>query len=114
MLRRSATALLLAATLSPLAIPVLATPAATSGAGQRVDAHGVSLWYEVRGNAAGRPLVMVNGGPGFDHTYVLCSDAWDQLAKSRRVVFYDQRGTGRSSAVRSYKGTADSARGRRL
>jgi len=42
---------------------------------------------------------MVNGGPGFDHQYVLCSDAWDQLAKSRRVVFYDQRGNGRSSAL---------------
>jgi proline iminopeptidase len=42
---------------------------------------------------------MVNGGPGFDHTYVLCSDAWDTLAKGRRVVFYDQRGNGRSSAI---------------
>lgn len=98
--RRSAPAVLLAATLSLLAMPALATPAAPSGVGQRVDAHGVSLWYEVRGNAPGRPMIMVNGGPGFDHTYVLCSDAWDQIAKSRRVVFYDQRGTGRSSALK--------------
>jgi proline iminopeptidase len=43
---------------------------------------------------------MVNGGPGFDHGYVHCSDAWDRLAKSRKVVFYDQRGNGRSSAIK--------------
>jgi len=54
----------------------------------------------VRGRGGERPLVMVNGGPGFDHTYVLCSDAWDQLARSRRVVFYDQRGNGRSGALK--------------
>jgi proline iminopeptidase len=44
-------------------------------------------------------MIMVNGGPGFDHNYVLCSDAWDVLAKRRRVVFYDQRGNGRSGAL---------------
>lgn len=68
------TALMLLSAALP-ASPAHATPAAPSGAGQRVDAHGATLWYEVRGNAAGRPLIMVNGGPGFDHTYVLCSDA---------------------------------------
>jgi proline iminopeptidase len=77
-----------------------ATPAAPSGPGARVDANGTTIWYEVRGSAGGRPLVMVNGGPGFDHTYVLCSDAWDKLAQGRRVVFYDQRGTGRSAALK--------------
>jgi proline iminopeptidase len=29
-----------------------------------------------------------------------CSDAWDRLAASRKVVFYDQRGNGRSSAIK--------------
>jgi proline iminopeptidase len=64
--------------------------------------HGknVTLYYEVRGSAAGTPLFMVNGGPGFDHTYVHCSQAWDELARHRRVVFYDQRGNGRSPALR--------------
>ena len=99
--RRSVHAALLAALLLLSAAPhAHATPAAPSGPGQRLTANGVTLWYEVRGNASGRPLVMVNGGPGFDHTYVLCSDAWDQLAHGRRVVFYDQRGTGRSSALK--------------
>jgi proline iminopeptidase len=76
-----------------------ANPAAPSGPGKKFTTGGVTIWYEVRGDAAGRPLVMVNGGPGFDHTYVLCSDAWDRIAQARRVVFYDQRGNGRSSAL---------------
>lgn len=84
-----------------LAAPALATPAAPSGPGRTFTSNGVTIWYEVRGDANGRPLIMVNGGPGFDHTYVLCSDAWDVLARSRRVVFYDQRGNGRSSALKA-------------
>jgi len=43
---------------------------------------------------------MVNGGPGFDHGYVHCSNAWERLAEKRKVVFYDQRGNGRSSEIR--------------
>src|SRR5437867_5462951 len=77
-----------------------ARPAAPSGPGKTFTTAGVSIWYEIRGSAAARPLIMVNGGPGFDHTYVLCSDAWDTLARGRRVVFYDQRGNGRSGALR--------------
>ena len=73
--------------------------AAPSGPGKTLQAPGASIWYEVRGNASGRPMIMVNGGPGFDHNYVLCSEAWDVLAKRRRVVFYDQRGNGRSGAL---------------
>jgi proline iminopeptidase len=66
--------------------------------GSTFDANGVTLWYEVRGNGPGTPLVVANGGPGFDHTYLHCSAAWDRLAQGRQVVFYDQRGNGRSSA----------------
>ena len=78
-----------------------AAPAAPSGRGATFTTRdGTTLWYEVRGESRGTPLVMVNGRPGFDHTYVLCSDAWDAIARSRRVVFYDQRGNGRSGALR--------------
>jgi proline iminopeptidase len=63
-------------------------------------APGVSIWYEVRGQGSGTPLVIANGGPGFDHTYLHCSGAWDRLAASRRVVFYDQRGNGRSGPLK--------------
>lgn len=68
--------------------------------GQTFRAGPVTLYYEVRGSGTGTPLMMVNGGPGFDHMYVHCSAAWDALALKRRVVFYDQRGNGRSSALK--------------
>lgn len=87
------------ALLTLAAAPAAARPAAPSGAGRTFTANGVTIWYEVRGAAKGTPLVVCNGGPGFDHTYELCSDAWDVLAKSRPVVFWDQRGNGRSSAL---------------
>jgi proline iminopeptidase len=63
-----------------------------------------TIYYEVTGSEspASNPLIVVNGGPGFDHTYLHLSKAWGMLAKSRTVVFYDQRGTGRS--VGNYKG----------
>jgi len=85
--------------LSPPLLQAVAKPAAPSGPGETLRAPGATIWYEVGGSAAGRPLIMVNGGPGFDHNYVLCSDAWDTIAKRRRVVFYDQRGNGRSGAL---------------
>jgi len=44
--------------------------------------------------------VLVNGGPGFDHTYMTFSDVWDRMAARRKVVFYDQRGNGKSSPLK--------------
>ncbi len=55
------------------------------------------MYYEVVGAGTGTPLIAVNGGPGFDHTYFHTSTAWDRLGKSRRIIFYDQRGNGRSA-----------------
>ena len=54
------------------------------------------LYYERLGTAQGIPLVLVNGGPGFDHNYMLATPIWEQAAKRRPVILYDQRGTGRS------------------
>jgi proline iminopeptidase len=83
-------------------LTVLAGPASPSGPGATFTANGVTIWYEVRGSSGtAPPLVVVNGGPGFDHTYVLCSDAWDRFAARRAVVFYDQRGNGRSGVLRA-------------
>jgi proline iminopeptidase len=64
--------------------------------GKTFETPGATIFYEVLGSGAGTPLVIVNGGPGFDHTYLHLSPAWDSLAKDRRVVMYDQRGNGRS------------------
>lgn len=78
--------------------------AADSGAaeqGSLVKAPGAQLYVERRGGGAALPLVVVNGGPGFDHNYLHASDAWDVLGKNRPVVFYDQRGNGRSPALKT-------------
>ncbi|HEU4840999.1 MAG TPA: alpha/beta fold hydrolase, partial [Ilumatobacteraceae bacterium] len=48
----------------------------------------------VRELGAGQPVVVVHGGPDFDHEYLL--PELDQLASSCRLLHYDQRGRGRS------------------
>jgi proline iminopeptidase len=84
--------------LAALAAQGPATPAAEQG--QVFETGGASIWYEVRGQGPGVPLVVANGGPGFDHSYLHCSDCWDRLARGRKVVFYDQRGNGRSGELK--------------
>ena len=42
----------------------------------------------------GRPVIVIHGGPDFDHTYLLPD--MDRLADSYRLIYYDQRGRGRS------------------
>lgn len=64
--------------------------------GKSFETSGATIYYEVQGSGASIPLVLVNGGPGFDHTYLHLSPAWDALGKNRCLVMYDQRGTGRS------------------
>ncbi len=90
-----------------LAVPVSTLAAAPVESGQNFPISGVSLYYETLGNASGTPLVVVNGGPGFDHSYLHVSNAWNEIAKHRPVVVYDQRGTGRSTlAAKGSEGTA--------
>lgn len=89
-----------------LPLPAIAHAAGSSAApvaesGSTFDAGGgVTIYVEIRGSGSGTPLFVVNGGPGFEHSYVHCSDVWDVLAKKRRVIFYDQRGTGRSGPLK--------------
>ena len=64
-----------------------------------IDVQGGKLHYFVLNqDAAGIPLVAINGGPGFDHSYMLESPVWAGLARKRPVIFYDQRGTGLSTS----------------
>lgn len=52
-------------------------------------------WYRVYGDIkAGTPLVVLHGGPGFCHNYMLPLAA---LASDRAVILYDQIGNGLSS-----------------
>jgi proline iminopeptidase len=60
----------------------------------------VDLAYEVYGNpTAETPVIAVNGGPGLSHKYMIQNDVWPRLAARRQVVFYDQRGTGKSTRL---------------
>ncbi len=50
-------------------------------------------WYCRFGCSSGVPLIVIHGGPGFPHNYLL---TLQELSSSRPVVFYDQHGCGRS------------------
>jgi proline iminopeptidase len=54
---------------------------------------GARLYHRVVGD--GPPLIVLHGGPDFDKEYLL--PELDRLAKSLRLVYYDQRGRGRSA-----------------
>lgn len=60
-----------------------------------VDAHGVLIYYTALGHGA--PLVIVHGGPGASHDYFL--PYLLPLARRNRVVFIDERGSGRSQKL---------------
>jgi proline iminopeptidase len=84
-----------------LLVALITVPAvAPEENGTTFQAKSATIYYEVLGSGSVTPLIIVNGGPGFDHTYEHVSSAWEVLAKKRRVIFYDQRGTGRSPATK--------------
>lgn len=57
----------------------------------------VDLAYEVYGaSSPATPVIAVNGGPGLSHKYMVQNDVWTRLSQGRQIVFYDQRGTGKS------------------
>jgi proline iminopeptidase len=49
----------------------------------------------LRDTGAGTPVVVLHGGPDFDHSYLV--PEIDRLAERARVLCYDQRGRGRSA-----------------
>ena len=64
-----------------------------------VDNGGVILYVKTVGH--GPPLVVVHGGPGASHDYLLPS--LYRLASSYRLVFIDERGSGRSPRLEDPK-----------
>jgi proline-specific peptidase len=59
-----------------------------------VPIPGRQLYFREIGD--GPPLVILHGGPDFNHSYLL--PEMDRLASAFRLIYYDQRGRGRSSA----------------
>lgn len=51
-----------------------------------------ALWY--RDVGSGQPVIVLHGGPDFDARYLL--PELDQLADAYRLIYFDQRGRGRS------------------
>ena len=60
-----------------------------------VDAHGVLIYY--KGVGRGEPLVVLHGGPGASHDYFL--PYLLPLARKNRLIFIDERGSGRSQRL---------------
>jgi proline iminopeptidase len=60
-----------------------------------VDAHGVLIYYKAVGQ--GEPLVILHGGPGASHDYFL--PYLLPLARTNRLIFIDERGSGRSQKL---------------
>lgn len=62
----------------------------------RVSVNGVSLFTRVVGS--GPTTIVLHGGPGAHHDYLL--PQYDRLAGRRTLLYYDQRGGGRSPVDR--------------
>ena len=62
--------------------------------GKLVAINGTKLFVKTMGS--GEPIVMVHGGPGFNYQYFL--PQFKVLAKHYKLIFYDQRASGKSSA----------------
>jgi proline iminopeptidase len=101
-MRRSSIAALLAIA-STLACTAPPAPTSAGNGGSHVykveegfvDAGGVLIYYKALGT--GEPLVILHGGPGASHEYLL--PYLIPLAKTNRLVFIDERGSGRSTKL---------------
>ncbi|WNG40215.1 alpha/beta hydrolase [Archangium violaceum] len=71
-------------------------PPMTAGEHQRVI-NGVRLYYRIAGQAPAEraPVLFLHGGPGYN-SYSFSRLMGQRLEKSRRMVYLDQRGCGRS------------------
>jgi len=59
----------------------------------RIPIDGANLYARAVGD--GQPAIVLHGGPDFDHLYLLPD--FDQYADVFRLIYYDQRGRGRSA-----------------
>lgn len=64
-----------------------------------VDANGVMIYYEEFGK--GEPLMIIHGGPGATHDYFL--PYLLPLARNNRLIFIDERGSGKSERLEDVK-----------
>jgi proline iminopeptidase len=67
-------------------------PALVQAGEAEIPRDGFDLWYRTYG--AGRPVVILSGGPGLDCDYL--EPVAQELAKKNQVILVELRGTGRS------------------
>jgi proline iminopeptidase len=100
--------MIMIALLTPLATPAQAHNSDAAAAQQAnvypvhegfVDANGVLIYYMEMGRGA--PLVIAHGGPGASHDYFL--PYLLPLARHNRLIFIDERGSGRSQKLEDAK-----------
>lgn len=60
-----------------------------------VQVPGGRVWWQRFGSGSGTPLLMLHGGPGAGHDYLMPLEV---LADERPVIFYDQLGCGLSDS----------------
>jgi proline iminopeptidase len=92
-----AIALVMACHSGPPASPPASTPAPIEPAEGKIMGDGAALFYRAIGSGPD-VLVMIHGGPGMDMGYMVAD--FGPLAAHHRLVFYDQRGGGRSELLR--------------
>lgn len=66
------------------------------------DINGTKLYCKVIGK--GEPLLVIHGGPGMGHQYFL--PYMEELAKTHKLIFYDQRSTGKSAIPKDSLGAS--------
>ena len=71
-------------------VPCAGAPTVEEG---HLEIDGTALFFKTLGS--GEPIVVLHGGPGFDHRQFL-PYIWE-LTQDHKVILYDQRGTGLSS-----------------
>lgn len=59
----------------------------------RIPVGNADLYFREVGR--GQPIIVLHGGPDFDHSYFIPD--MDRLSDSYRLVYYDQRGRGKSA-----------------
>ena len=86
-----------------IALAAACAPQATTTAheGYLDAANGVRLFYKVMGSGPDT-LIVLHGGPGLTLEYI--APDFEPLAANHALLFYDQRGAGRSTLVRDSAG----------
>jgi proline iminopeptidase len=86
------TTMIAASLIVPAAVFAQKLQPSRSATETRIPVGTTTLYSREIGN--GPPVIVLHGGPDFDHGYLL--PELDQLSDSFRLIYYDQRGRGKS------------------